>query len=63
MNILYFKDELNNLDSYNRTRQELDIIYIKNRLEKSTHTYYRNMEANLRHLSTKDGLEILKYLK
>ena len=48
---------------YNRDKKDLEVEYIKRRLEKSTQTYYNNMKENLRHLSKQDEFKLLKYLK
>lgn len=59
----YLQEELNILEGYNRDRNSLTLKYISDRLNKSTKTYYNNIEETFKHLGKQDNLKLFKYLK
>ena len=59
----YLQKELETLERYNRDRDYLTIKYVSDRLNKSTRSYYNNIEESFKHLSKQDNLKLFKYLK
>lgn len=58
--LLQVKEELS---YFNMSKEELFVLYINERLDKSFKTYLDELESSFNYLETKDDLDILKNLK
>lgn len=53
---------LNELEGHNRTREELDLYYISNRLNKSLTNYYADLDADVDYLENRKEINVLRKL-
>lgn len=59
MDLLYI---LNEMKDYKRPKEDLLVLYINERLNKSLQTYYKELSSSVLFLSSKDEMQVCKCL-
>ena len=54
------KQILSDCKQYHHTKSELDEIYVKDRLDKSLQSYYKELTAGVGYLSRRDPKNVIK---
>jgi len=54
---------LNELSNYHRSKNELVVFYVKERLDKSFNSYYNQITNSYNYVSKNNELQILKKMK